>query len=146
MADEPQQGGNGESAPARAVPARRKPPAPVRVFAEAEIKLVRMGRVTAVFRGAFATLRVAEGVVEFERGATAEVGEAVLEAERLSLDLPRGRLTAEGPVRIREFGAELSGEGLTAMPSLTGLTFHRNARIRTDSAEAARALFDSGLI
>lgn len=145
MADEETPNADG-APPAPLLPPAGKPPARVRVFAEAEIKLVRMGRVVGVFRGAYATLRLAEGVVEFERGATAEVGEARLETDVLRLDLANNRLTCPGAARIAEFGAELSGEGLRAMPSLTRLAFARHARVRTDSAEAARALFDTGLI
>ena len=117
-----------------------------RVFAEAEVKLMRFGRVAGTFRGAFATLRLAEGVVEFSQGASAEVGETTLAADRLALDLARNRLTARGRVSLNEYGVELSGDTLAAQPSLTGMTLDGRVRLRTDSAEAAHALFDSGLI
>jgi len=117
-----------------------------RVFAEAEVKLMRFGRVAGTYRGTYATLRLAEGVVEFSRGATAEVGGATVAAEGLTLDLARDRLTARGRVTLQEHGVTLAGDSLAAQPTLGGMKLGGRVRLRTDSAEAARALFESGLI
>lgn len=117
----------------------------IRIFANARIKLVRMGKVVATYRGAYARLNLKQGRVYFEQEAKASVGAAQLAAERMTLDLVGNRVTAEGKVSIIEKGLKLDGSRLTALPSLTGMKFGGQVRLRADSRESAAALLESGL-
>jgi lipopolysaccharide assembly outer membrane protein LptD (OstA) len=117
----------------------------VRVFANARIRLMRMGRVVATYHSAYARLDLKEGRVDFQQNARVSVGSAFLSAENLSLDLARNRLTAEGKVSITERGVKLDGGQLTALPSLTGMKFKGQVRLRADDRESAAALLQSGL-
>ncbi len=117
----------------------------VRVFANAHIKLVRLGRVVAAYRGAYAKVDLKRGRVDFEYDVRAKVGAAVLSADRLSLDMIGNRLIAEGKVSIAERGVKLDGSRLTALPSLRGMKFDGDVRLRADDRESAAALLQSGL-
>lgn len=116
-----------------------------RVFANAQIRLVRMGKVVATYRGAYARVDIKRGRVDFEQDAKAKVGAALISAERISLDLIGNRVTAEGKVSITEKGIKLDGSRLTALPSLSGMKFGGEVRLRADNRDSAAALLQSGL-
>lgn len=116
-----------------------------RVFANAHVKLVRLGRVVATYRGTYARVDLKKGRVDFEQDARAKVGAALVSADRLSLDLVGSRVTAEGRVSITEKGIKLEGSRLSALPSLTGMKFGGDVRLRAEDRESAAALLQSGL-
>ncbi|MEK7476692.1 MAG: hypothetical protein AAB152_13810 [Candidatus Coatesbacteria bacterium] len=121
------------------MPGRRPTPGPVRFFRKPEVRLIRMGREVAVFRGAFGAFDVERCTLEF-RNAVTTVESAELSARRITMDLPANRLTAEGRVRFEEAGVALVGSALTAVPSLVKLAFRGKARLEADDREAAVAL------
>lgn len=117
----------------------------LRIFADAEIRFVRMGRVIGTLRGSYATLDLAKASVEVER-AEAEVANALIRADRIELDLNANRLSAEGRVDIEEQGVKLTAHRMTAAPSFTRVRFEGGVSLRAKNRDSARALVDSGLI
>jgi hypothetical protein len=116
--------------------------ASVRYFRKPEVKLIRMGREVAVFKGSYGSFDVQKFRLEF-RDATAKVESAELKAQRIAMDLPGNRLTADGKVRLEEAGVVLRGDALTAVPSLSKLAFHGKTRLEADDQQAAVALLSS---
>lgn len=122
---------------------RKKLPSGVRIFKEPQVKLVRMGREAVIFTAAYGKLDLKRGRIELLE-ARVEVPPVALTSGQLDLDLIKNRITAKGQVKIDEKGVSLEGRELTAQPTLTGLQFKGEVRLRADDREAADALLKSG--
>ena len=114
----------------------------VRFFREPEIKIVRMGR-EMVYRGAYAKVDLNAERIELTKAET-NMNEIELTADRMSIEVEKNRMTAQGQVKVREAGVHLEGEEATAQPSLTGLRFRGKFRLYTDDRDAAEELIRSG--
>jgi hypothetical protein len=139
----PEQAGDVRSARSRKRKKRREG---IMVFARVQMKLIRMGRAVATYRGDYATLDMRKGRVDFERNVVASVAGAKLSAAKVRVDLKENRLSADGRVSISEQGVDLVGLGMTARPSLTGIKFGKQIRLRAKDKETAEALLRSGQI
>ncbi len=139
----PEQGSEAKGAKRRRGKKRREG---IMIFARPQMKLVRMGRVVATYRGDYATLDMRKGRVVFERNASATVAAAEMSAAKVRVDLKSNSLSAEGKVRISEQGVNLEGTGLTSQLSLTGMKFGKQVRLRAKDKESAEALLRSGQI
>jgi len=124
---------------------KRKLRGGLRLFAEPQVMLVRMGRQVATYYGTYGRLDVAAGRLDLENATVRVTAQPVeLAAPRLTVDLARTRLAAEGGVTVTEAGVTLTAERARALPSLARMTFSGTVRIRADNREAAEGLLGAG--
>ncbi len=124
---------------------KKQLPEGVRMFQELKVKLIRLGREAVVIKGAFGKLDLKRERIEVT-SARVDVTNVGLDSEKIEIDLANNRLTAKGEVKIEEHGVTLTGDELTAQPSLTGLQFKGKVRLQAKDLEAAEALLKSGML
>jgi len=111
----------------------------VRVFEAPRVTFMRMGRPVSIFRGAYGSIDLTHGTVEFLNGET-RIGKAKLSATKLRLAVGPNILRAEGKVRVEEGGVTLDADRLTATPMLTHMRTGGRVRLHSETREAAEEL------
>jgi len=120
---------------------RRKLREGLRLFAEPQVMLVRMGRQVATYYGAYGRLDLKAGRLDLEEATVRVTSRQIeLSAPRLTVDLARTALEASGGVNLAEAGVTLTADRARALPSLARLRFAGSVRIRADNREAAEGL------